>query len=242
MAFRTVWPVSHRSDQAAAAFSVTRRSAASGVVREVEPGADLEGSLAEACPFALRGRGSRRLVSTPSRKHKPHAAESGRWRRWVVDPIVAQLRQGTSPSKLAWTISTGITLGLLPFPGVRGWICLGAGIRFRLNQPLLHTFKGLAFPLHLALIIPFIQAGQWMFGKNPVPLTSEGLEQMMAEGTWSFIQEAGVLLLRATVVWLVVAPLILLTLRAAAARLVRLLARRSNTAILARSEASGTAC
>lgn len=157
-------------------------------------------------------------------------------------PIVAQLRQGTSPSKLAWTTSTGITLGLLPFPGARGWICLWAGIRFRLNQPLLHTFKGLVFPLHLSLIIPFIQAGQWMFGKDPVPLTVEGLEEMMATGTWSFIKEAGAVLLRATAAWLVVAPVLLFALWAAAAPVMRFLARRTKDGSPERPEASVKAC
>lgn len=139
---------------------------------------------------------------------------------------MAQLRQGTSPSKIAWTISAGMTIGVFPVPGTRAGICLLAGIVFRLNQPLLHTFKGLVYPLHLALIIPFIQAGQRVFGKQPLPLTIEGLEKMMGAGIVPFLQQSGWMLLRAAGVWLVVAPLVLLALHGLFTPLVHRLARR----------------
>lgn len=149
-----------------------------------------------------------------------------RWRRWVVNPLLAQLKQGTSPSKLGWTIATGVTLGLFPIPGTRGWLCLLAGFVYRLNQPLLHTFKGLVFPIHLSLIIPFIQMGQRLFGEEPLPLEADGLKRMMEPGTLEFVKQSAGMLLRAAVVWLALAPVVLLGTYAICVPLMRRLSKR----------------
>lgn len=156
---------------------------------------------------------------------KPAGGES-RWRRWVVNPLLAQLKQGTSPSKLGWTIATGVTLGLFPIPGTRGWLCLLAGFAYRLNQPLLHTFKGLVFPIHLSLIIPFIQMGQRLFGEEPLPLEADGLKRMMEPGTIEFLKQSAGMLLRAAVVWLAIAPVVLLGTYAVCVPLMRRLSDR----------------
>lgn len=135
------------------------------------------------------------------------------WQRWVVQPVVQQLKQGTSPDKLGWTIATGVTLGIFPVFGIRGWICLLAGVLFKLNQPLLHTFKGLMYPVHLALIIPFIQMGQWLHGRKPLLVSLDALKNEVEKGLWPFWQEFGWVVLRAATAWLLVAPVLLLIVK-----------------------------
>lgn len=137
----------------------------------------------------------------------------GLWRRWVVRPVVQQLKQGTSPDKLGWTIATGVTLGIFPVFGIRGWVCLFAGVLFKLNQPLLHTFKGLMYPLHLALVIPFIQMGQWIYGRPPLHISLDALKNEVERGLWPFWQEFGWVVLRASTAWLLVAPVLLLLVK-----------------------------
>lgn len=174
------------------------------------------------CGEGGRGRGWAQIVNGPLQEGESVPASGGSWwRRWVVAPVLAQLKQGTSATKLAWTMATGVTLGLFPIPGTRGGLCLMAGIAFRLNQPLLHTFKGLVFPLHLFLLIPFIQMGQGLFGKEPLPLDAGGLERLMADGTWAFLKESAGMLLRAAVVWLGFAPVVLLGSYAICSLLIR---------------------
>ncbi len=139
--------------------------------------------------------------------------QPGWWRRWIVRPLTQQLRQGTSPDKLGWTIGTGITLGIFPIFGTRAWLCLLAGVLFKLNQPLLHTFKGLMYPLHLALIIPFVQLGQKLYGKTPLHLSLDTLKGGVANGAWTFWLEFGWIILRAASAWLLVAPPLLLLVK-----------------------------
>lgn len=126
---------------------------------------------------------------------------------------MGQLRQGTSPDRLGWTISTGITLGIFPVLGLRAWLCLLAGWIFKLNQPVLHAFKSLVYPLHVLLIIPFIQMGQWIYGKEPLRISIGMLKSELAEGAVHFWEEFGWVIIRASTAWLLVAPVILLLLK-----------------------------
>ncbi|RYD41407.1 MAG: DUF2062 domain-containing protein [Verrucomicrobiaceae bacterium] len=128
-------------------------------------------------------------------------------------PLVQQLRQGTSPDKLGWTIGSGVALGLFPIFGTRGWLCFFAGIAFKLNQPLLHTFKGLIYPLHLATIIPFIQMGQWIYGKEPLRISIEVLKDEFELGFGVFLHDFGWVVLRAATAWLLVAPVVLVVVK-----------------------------
>ena len=162
--------------------------------------------------------------STGTNGRKP-----GFWQRWVVQPLVQQLKQGTSPDKLGWTIGSGVTLGLFPIFGTRGWLCFIAGVVFKLNQPLLHTFKGLIYPLHLATIIPFIQMGQWIYGKEPLRISIDVLKDEFELGFGVFLHDFGWVILRAATAWLLVAPVILILVKwittPALRRLVRKLKR-----------------
>lgn len=138
----------------------------------------------------------------------------GGWvQRWIVRPLARQLKQGITPGKLAWTIASGITLGIFPVFGTRAWLCLAVGAGFKLNQPILHTFKGLTYPAHLALIIPFIQFGQWLCGRAALDLSVGSLKQQASAGLWEFFQEFGWVILRASAAWLLVAPFLLLGLK-----------------------------
>ena len=154
----------------------------------------------------------------------------GWWQRWIVRPLAQQLKQGTTPGKLAWTIATGITLGIFPVFGTRAWLCLTAGAVFKLNQPILHTFKGLMYPMHLALIIPFIQLGQRLFGLEPLELSVDSLKREAAAGMLDFFQHFGWVILRASAAWLLVAPFLLLGLKWLLSPVMKRLARKLSQA------------
>jgi len=137
----------------------------------------------------------------------------GWWRRLVIDPVLGQLKQGISPEKLGWSVGTGVAIGIFPVWGTRAWICLLAGWLFKLNQPILHGFKSLLYPVHVLLLIPFIQLGQRILGKPPLKISVEYLKGEMAEGAWSFLREFGLVLLQAGLAWLLVAPFSLFGLK-----------------------------
>lgn len=145
----------------------------------------------------------------------------GWWRRWVVSPVLAQLKQGISPEKLGWTIGVGVTLGIFPIIGTRAWLCLLAGWWFKLNQPVLHSFKSLVYPLQLALMIPFIQLGQRLYGKEPLRISLETIRSGLAADAMGFWRDFGWIILRAASAWLLLAPLILLALKAVVTPILR---------------------
>ena len=65
------------------------------------------------------------------------AARPSFWRRRVRDPIMAQLKQGTTPEKIALTIGLGVALGVFPILGSTTALCLAAAALLKLNQPVI---------------------------------------------------------------------------------------------------------
>ena len=143
------------------------------------------------------------------------------WRRWIAEPLRVQLMQGISSESLGWTIATGVSLGVFPLFGTRGWICLLAGWLFKLNQPILHLFKSLCYPLHLALLLPFVQFGQRLFGEPPLEVSLTMFEESFNRGFWVFLHDFGGIMLRAGVAWLLVAPVLLVVIRLVVTPLLR---------------------
>lgn len=105
-------------------------------------------------------------------------AKKGKIHRWIVRPILNQLKQGTSPKELAWTIALGTTLGIFPIMGSTSLVCFIAGYFFKLNQAILHLFKSLTYPIHLAMILVYIRLGQKL---NGVPLLKLSIPEMMGQ-------------------------------------------------------------
>lgn len=103
---------------------------------------------------------------------------NSRLHRWVIRPILNQLKQGTSPEKLSWSISLGVTLGIFPIMGSTSVVCFIAGYFLKLNQPVLHLFKTFTYPLHLALILVYIRLGQML---NDVPLIKFSIPQLLTQ-------------------------------------------------------------
>ncbi len=145
----------------------------------------------------------------------------GFWRRWLVEPLRAQLVQGISPERLGWTIAAGVTLGIFPWFGVRAWICLFIGWLFRLNQPVLHLCKSLSYPLHLALLLPFVKFGRHLFDEPSLEISVSMFEESFSRGFGAFLREFGWILLQAGVAWLLVAPVVLVVIRLVATPVLR---------------------
>lgn len=92
-------------------------------------------------------------------------------KRKIVDPILAFLKQGVTPSKLAWAISLGIVLATMPVFGSGTLLCLLAIWLFRLNPGAVLLVNQLAYPLQFILYFPFIRAGEWLFNAEELPLS-----------------------------------------------------------------------
>lgn len=147
------------------------------------------------------------------------------WRRRLLGPIVAQLTVGISPDRVAWTIALGVVLGIFPIMGSTTLICLLAGWLLRLNQPVLHVFKTVVYPLHLALILVFIRLGERLYG---VPLISFSIPQLVVkfkDDPLQFARDFGLAAWHGVSAWLLIAPVVALLIKMAVMPLLRRLAQ-----------------
>jgi len=137
-------------------------------------------------------------------------------RRRLVDPLLAQLTQGVSPEKLTLTLALGVGLGTFPVLGTTTLLCAAAGVLLRLNQPAIQVANYFAYPLQLALFLPFFQLGAWLFGEPALPLSLDQIRAELSADTLGTVVRYAGANLRATVAWLLVAPPAMLLVRLAA--------------------------
>lgn len=134
------------------------------------------------------------------------------WQRRIVAPVVGQLRQGITPEKIAFTIALGLTLSIFPILGATTFLCAGAAFLLGLNQPIIQLVNCLAYPLQLALLIPFYRAGEHLLGLSPVPLNLPLLFQRFSVDTAKFFHDFGLIAVGGILVWVVLAPCVALLL------------------------------
>jgi uncharacterized protein (DUF2062 family) len=88
-----------------------------------------------------------------------------------VLPILALLRMGATPRRLAWSIAVGLLIGINPLLGTTTLISLAIAGAFRLNLVASQMANHAAWPLEIVLVIPFIRLGARVFHTAPMPLS-----------------------------------------------------------------------
>lgn len=132
-------------------------------------------------------------------------------RRRLWTPLLGLLREGLSPRGLAWSVAAGLALGVFPMLGATTLLCAGAGFAFRLNQPAMQLVNYLAYPLQLALLVPFIRLGEWAFRAEPMPLSLPLLLAALKADLLGTVAVFWTRIWHACVVWALVAlPLMVL--------------------------------
>jgi len=106
----------------------------------------------------------------------PSAHHGWLYRRFVL-PILALLRMGATPEKLAWSIAVGIMIGINPMLGTTTILCLAIAFVFRLNVAASQLANHVMYPFEILLVIPFIHLGSRLFHTAPLPLSPSSLLQ-----------------------------------------------------------------
>ena len=135
-------------------------------------------------------------------------ASAGWFRRRLWDPLAAQLRQGLSPEAMAWSLALGLGAGVSPLVGSSTGLCVLLALAFRLNQAVMQVANYLAYPLQLALLIPFIRLGEKLFGAPRLPLSPEVLSAALRADAWGALHTFWTSLWHAGVAWLLTVPLV----------------------------------
>lgn len=146
--------------------------------------------------------------------------------RRIVAPVLAQLRQGITPEKIALTAALGAVLAVFPILGSTTLLCGLAAWGLGLNQPIIQLVNYLCYPLQFALLLPFYRAGEW-FGAPHVALSIPELLARFDAGPLEFVTEFGLVALGGIAAWLIAAPLAITALYYGLRPALRRLARRS---------------
>lgn len=134
----------------------------------------------------------------------------GRLGTWLAarvrDPLVDELRQGATPEGLAASVSTGAVIAVLPLLGTTTALCLLAGKVARLNHVALQLTNYLLYPAQLALLVPFVRLGEWIFGAAEMPLDPRAILTEFAAGPGAFLAKFAWAGVHGVCAWALVAP------------------------------------
>ena len=121
----------------------------------------------------------------------------------LVRLMVELLSQGITPQKVALTLCLGLVFGVMPVIGATTIVCTVAAFGLRLNLVLIQIVNQLAYPLQILLLIPFVQAGQWLFREPPLPLSLAQIAAIIHAGLWQAIVSLWAYTLHGLVAWLI---------------------------------------
>jgi hypothetical protein len=116
--------------------------------------------------------------------------------------VVELLKQGITPHKIALAVVLGALLGMAPVFGTTIISCTVAALALRLNLVLIQLVNNLVYPLQLLLLIPFVQAGQRLFGRPPMPLSAGQIVDMVKHDFWASVAGLAGYIWHGTVAWL----------------------------------------
>jgi uncharacterized protein (DUF2062 family) len=134
------------------------------------------------------------------------------FQRRIVAPILALLKQGITPDKLALSLAFGIGFGLFPVLGASTILCAAAALALRLNMPAIQLVNYALSPLQLLLIIPFVRVGEAVTGAAAFPITISGGFAILAQGALHAIKVLWDAIVHAALGWVIVAPLCMFAL------------------------------
>ena len=141
---------------------------------------------------------------------------------------MALFTQGVTPDKIALTFAVGSACSLFPFLGFTSLLNLGAGLWFRLNQPLLQTLNQVLGPLQLLLILVYVRLGEWLWRAQGDRFTLSEMIQVFRDASLrEFIHRFGWAGIHAFTAWAVTSPLLIVLVYQVLRPVLRRLASKS---------------
>jgi hypothetical protein len=146
--------------------------------------------------------------------------------RRIVLPILALLRMGATPEKLAWSLAAGLLIGINPVLGSTTLLCLALAFTFRLNLVASQIGNHIVYPLELVLVIPFIHAASRIFHTAPMPLSASELLHAAREHPLDLARQLWLWEWHAFLLWLILAAVAIPALALAFTPILRRLLNR----------------
>jgi uncharacterized protein (DUF2062 family) len=150
-------------------------------------------------------------------------------RRRVIEPLLALLRQGMAPDRLALCVALGIVIGNIPILGLSTVLCTAIALVFRLNLPAIQLVQAAMAPSQLLLIIPFVRLGEWIVQAPPQAVSVKEGMTLVSQGVLHAVVVLWQAILHAGLAWLLVAPLVTVVLHRVFTRVFQRVAARITT-------------
>ena len=126
--------------------------------------------------------------------------------RKILEPLLALLRQGISPDRLALCVAIGVVVGNIPILGISTILCAVIALAFRLNLAAIQIVQAAMAPTQLVLIIPFVRLGEWISRAPPQAVSVDEGRALLAQGVGRAIVVLWDAILHAGFAWIMVAP------------------------------------
>jgi uncharacterized protein (DUF2062 family) len=126
--------------------------------------------------------------------------------RRLLEPLLALLRAGLSPRRLALCIAIAIVVGNIPILGVSTILCTCIALVFRLNLPAMQLVQAAMAPMQLLLIIPFVRLGEWIVRAPPQFVSVKSGFVLLSQGIWQAVVVLRDAIYHAALAWVLVAP------------------------------------
>jgi uncharacterized protein (DUF2062 family) len=127
--------------------------------------------------------------------------------RKLVRPVLDLLRQGVTPRKIALSIALGMVIGVFPAIGWTTLLCFVFALALRLNLVAIQLVNYLMYPVQIALLLPFVRLGEFLFRATRLPLNLQQILHLVRADAAGAIRVLWTATWHAAVAWLVVAPL-----------------------------------
>jgi len=126
--------------------------------------------------------------------------------RWLIEPLLALLRQGISPRRLALCVAIAVVVGNIPILGVSTILCAFIALIFRLNLPAIQLVQAAMAPTQILLIIPFVRLGEWIVRAPRQVLSIKAALALMSQGVWQAVVVLRDAIFHAGLAWALTAP------------------------------------
>ncbi len=141
---------------------------------------------------------------------------SGRIRQFfdarIVQPILGQLKRGTTPEKLALSCSLGTTLTLFPVFGSTTLLCVAVGQWLKLNLPAMLALNYLLTPVQLVVIPLSIRLGESILGLPHITFHPATIAEEFFAAPAAFFAQYGKSGLAGILVWGCLSPFLTIIL------------------------------
>jgi uncharacterized protein (DUF2062 family) len=139
---------------------------------------------------------------------EPAAPKPSFFRRRIVAPITAQLTQGITPNRIAFTLGLGVALALFPFLGFTTILCFAVAAALKLNQPIIQILNQLMWPVWIPMVAVYIKVGAAIYGAPAMPFDPVEVSRLFLTSQGEFWAKFGMVGVHAFTAWILSVPLI----------------------------------